>query len=142
MTAPRICVPFDKMIALFIFHSLWSALLHPRLSPIIPLIWVQPRLILLILPSKYSGTTILLFLFFLSSSPFSMDYLFGLYLHSSCRWYICAAHSSISSENAKYFVDLHFRLVELFTEANVTASNSKPECGNLISNLPRGLVLD
>ena len=50
--------------------------------------------------------------------------------------------SSISSENAKYFVDLHFRLVELFTEANVTASNSKPECGNLISNLPRGLVLD
>ena len=99
VTAPRTCVPFDKMIALFIFHSLWSALLHPRLSPIIPLIWVQPRLIRLILPSRYFGTTTLPFPFF--SSPFSMDYLFSLYLHTSCRWYICAAHSSISSENAK-----------------------------------------
>ena len=136
-------MPFDKMIALFIFHSLWSALLHPRLSPIIPLIWVQPRLIRLISPSKYFGTTTLPFpIFFLSPSPFSVDYLFSLYLHTSCRWKICAVYSSISSVNAKYFVDLHFRLVELFTEANVTASNSKPECGNLISNLPRGLVLD
>ena len=67
VTAPRTCVSFDKMIALFIFHSLWSALLHPRLSPIIPLIWVQPRLILLILPSKYFGTTTLPFPFFLES---------------------------------------------------------------------------
>ena len=67
-----------------------------------------------------------------------------IYTPVECDRYVqlIVPYMDISSENAKYFVDLHFRLVELFTEANVTASNSKPECGNLISNLPRGLVLD